>query len=145
MSPQLALAALAGLVLLATAAGLLLSTRAGRLRRTAGDVVLAGDLGVDGPLGARATLVQLSTPTCAQCPGTARLLREVAGALDGVVHLEVDLTRHPDVADRFGVLQTPTTLLVDADHRVRARIGGPPRRDALEQGLSTVLGGPRAR
>ena len=51
----------------------------------------------------------------------------------------------PHVADRFGVLQTPTTLLVDADHRVRARIGGAPRRDALDRELRTVLGGPDAR
>jgi len=57
------------------------------------------------------------------------------------VQREVDLTLHPEVADRFGVLQTPTTLLVDGDHRVRARIGGAPRPDALDRELQTVVGG----
>ncbi|GAA2752113.1 TlpA family protein disulfide reductase [Amnibacterium kyonggiense] len=145
MSPLLALAALAALVVLATALGLLHRAGAGRLRTASGDRVTAADLGAEAPLGARATLVQFSTPTCAQCPGTARLLRAVADGHEGVVHVEVDLTRRPDVADRFGVLQTPTTLLVDGGHRVRARIGGAPRRDALDRELTTVLGGDHVR
>jgi thiol-disulfide isomerase/thioredoxin len=145
VTPALALAALAALVLLATALGLVHRARLGRVRRTADDAPLVGELGTDAVLGRRATLVQLSTPTCAQCPATARLLADVAGAHDGVAHVEVDLSRHPAVADRFRVQRTPTTLLVDADRRVRARIGGPPRRDALEDELLTVLGGDRAR
>lgn len=145
MSPLLALAALAALVVLATAVGLVQRARAGRLRAGSGETIQAGHLGTAEPLGARATLVQFSTPTCAQCPGTARLLRSIADEHDGVEHVEVDLTRHPDAADRFGVLQTPTTLLVDARHRVRARIGGAPRRDALDRELLTVLGGDHVR
>ena len=144
MSPGVALTVLAALVLVATVAGLLQRTRAGRVRAASG-TVSAADLGATAAFGARATLVQFSTPTCAQCPGTARLLSGLAAEHAGVVHLEVDLTRHPDVADRFGVLQTPTTLLVDAGRSVRARIGGAPRRDALEHELRTVLGGSRAR
>lgn len=145
MSPLLAGAALVALVLLATALGLLDRARSGRLRRGSGERVSPSDVGTSAPFGARATLVQFSTPTCARCPGTARLLTELAGAHDGVVHLEVDLTRHPAVADRFGVLETPTTLLVDAERHVRARIGGAPRRDALDHELLTVLGGPHDR
>ena len=41
-------------------------------------------------------------------------------------HVEVDLTQRADLADRFRVTQTPTTLLLDADGTVRARIGGAP-------------------
>lgn len=141
MSPLVAAAALAALVVLATAVGLLQRSRAGRLKAGSGETIAPSDVGADAPFGARATLVQFSTPTCAQCPGTARLLRSIAEEHDGVVHLEVDLTRHPAVADRFGVLQTPTTLLVDGGHRVRARIGGAPRVDALDRELQTVLGG----
>lgn len=145
MSPLLAVLALAALVLLATGLGLLQRSRSGRLRAASGEAVTAEQLGIAAPLGTRATLVQFSTPTCAQCPGTARLLAGIAAEHDGVAHLEVDLTRHPDVADRFAVLQTPTTLLVDADRRIRARIGGAPRRADLGSELETVLGGPRAR
>lgn len=145
MSPLVAVAALAALVVLATALGLLQRTRSGRPRAGSGDTVLPEHLGTAQALGARATLVQFSTPTCAQCPGTARLLRSLAEEHDGVVHLEVDLTRHPEAADRFGVLQTPTTLLVDAGHCVRARIGGAPRRDALDRELLTLIGGDHAR
>jgi thiol-disulfide isomerase/thioredoxin len=145
MSPLVAVAALAALVVLATALGVLQRARTGRVRTASGEAVTAEQLGTAEALGGRATLVQFSTPTCAQCPGTARLLRGVAAEHDGVAHLEVDLTRHPDVADRFAVLQTPTTLLVDADHRVRARIGGAPRRAELDRELGNVLGGTRVR
>lgn len=140
MSPLAALASLAALVVLAAALGLLQRSRAGRLRAASGSVT-PELIGTTEALGSRATLVQFSTPTCAQCPGTARLLGSIAEEHDGVVHLEVDLTLHPEVADRFGVLQTPTTLLVDGDHRVRARIGGAPRPDALDRELQTVVGG----
>lgn len=142
MSPPVAAAALAALVLLATAVGLLQRARAGAVRSGAGTVA---DLGPAAPLGPRATLVQFSTPTCALCPGTARLLTALAAEHPGVVHLEIDLARRPELADRFGVLQTPTTLLVDGRRRVRARIGGAPRPDALARELHTVLGGDRAR
>ncbi|MBW4041845.1 MAG: thioredoxin family protein [Acidobacteria bacterium] len=145
MSPLLAVAALAALVVLATGLGLLARARAGRLRSGSGDRILPEQLGTTQPLGARATLVQFSTPTCAQCPGTARLLRAIAEEHDGVVHVEVDLTRHPEAADRFGVLQTPTTLLVDGGHRVRGRIGGAPRRDALDRELLALIGGGHVR
>lgn len=143
MSPLLAVATLAGVVVLATVLGMLQRSRAGRLRSASG-AVTALQIGTTEALGKRATLVQFSTPTCARCPGTARLLRGIADELDGVTHIEVDLTRHPEVADRFNVLQTPTTLLIDGRHRVRARIGGSPRRDALDRELDHVLGGDHA-
>lgn len=143
VSPLLALLVLVVLVALTTAVGVVLRARAGRAVAGSAERIAPADLGGVAPFGTRATLVQFSTPTCAQCPGTARLLRGVAGRHEGVEHLEVDLARHPEVADRFGVLQTPTTLLLDAGHRVRARIGGAPRPEALETELETVLGGSR--
>jgi thiol-disulfide isomerase/thioredoxin len=145
VSPLLALVALVVLVVLATGLGLLHRARAGRLVQGSGAILGPADVGTTDAFGERATLVQFSTPTCAQCPGTARLLRGVAEQHSGVVHLEVDLTLHPEVADRFGVLQTPTTLLVDAGRRVHARIGGAPRLDALDRELQTVLGGDHVR
>lgn len=109
MSPLIALVALLALIVVATALGVLQRGRAGRVRRGSGATLVPEDVGATAAFGTRATLVQFSTPTCAQCPGTARLLRDLAEQHPGVVHLEVDLTRHPEVADRFGVLQTPTT------------------------------------
>jgi thiol-disulfide isomerase/thioredoxin len=145
VSPLLALVALVALVVLATGLGLLHRARAGRVVQGSGAVLSPAAIGTTEAFGERATLVQFSTPTCARCPGTARLLTGIAAQHAGVVHIEVDLTRHPEVADRFGVLQTPTTLLVDAARRVHARIGGAPRPDALDRELQTVLGGTRAR
>ncbi len=78
-------------------------------------------------LGAAATLVQFSTAYCSRCPSTARQLAAIAADYAGVRHVEVDLTGRPDLADRFHVLQTPTTLILDARGAATARIGGVPR------------------
>ena len=93
------------------------------------------ELGSASVLGERATLLQFSTQFCSICPGTARLLKTVAEASDSVTHVEVDLSDRPDLANRFAVLQTPTTLILDADGVPRARIGGAPRRQFLEEHL----------
>lgn len=88
-------------------------------------------------LGRRATLVQLSTEFCSRCPSAARQLASIADEYDGVRHVEVDITNRADLADRFRVLQTPTTLILGADGTSAARIGGVPRghevRDLLDR------------
>ncbi|MEZ5190998.1 MAG: thioredoxin family protein [Schumannella sp.] len=121
--------ALAGLVALATLLGLLWRASQGRVRLAAGAVT-----GVE--LGGRATLLQLSTEVCAPCRATARVL----GALSthDVRHVEVDIAHRPDLVDRFNVLQTPTTLILDRDGVVRARIGGAVRRDVVAAELEKV-------
>jgi hypothetical protein len=128
----------AALALVATALGLLWRTTTGRARRARGPLVHPAELGSD-ELGARATLLQLSTPLCAQCPPTARLLAAEAAARPGVLHLEVDVSERTAIAHRFQVLQTPTTLLLDAEGRVRGRIGGRPRPDTLARELDLLL------
>ena len=47
----------------------------------------------------------------------------------------------PDLAHRFNVLQTPTTLLLDGSGVVRARIGGAPKPVELEASLAAILNG----
>jgi hypothetical protein len=131
----------AALVLAASVLGLLWRTTTGRARRVRGPVVRPHELGADA-LGARATLLQLSTPMCTQCGPTARLLGAEAAARPGVLHLEVDVSERLGLADRFQVLQTPTTLLLDADGRVRGRIGGRPRPDLLARELDLLLESP---
>jgi hypothetical protein len=55
---------------------------------------------------------------------TARVYKELEQHSDGILHIEVDITNRLDVAKEFNVLQTPTTLVLDAGGRVTSRIGG---------------------
>lgn len=91
-------------------------------------------------LGERATLLQFSTEMCARCPGVHRALGEIAATRPGVVHLDVDLTHRPDIAQHFHVLQTPTTFLIDRDGVIRSRFGGAPSRHVVELELDRVSG-----
>src|SRR5215207_11243661 len=101
----------------------------------------AFDLDLDATaLGDRATLVQFSTEFCTGCRPTARQLSAVAGDYDGVRHVEIDLTHRADLAARFAVLQTPTTLILGADGALTARIGGVPRLGAVRHHLDTLTG-----
>ena len=139
-----ALGILLGLVAVVTAAGVAWRATTGRVRRTrGGEAVRAADVGVE-EFGPRATLLQFSTDFCAPCRTTARVLGVTADQLDGVRHVEVDLTRRPELAGRFGILQTPTTLVLDASGAVRARIGGAARPDAVRATLHTILGSDHA-
>jgi hypothetical protein len=56
-----------------------------------------------------------------------------------VRHIEIDVADRPDLAAKFNVLQTPTTLILDARGAVRARIGGAVRRDVVEAELHRML------
>lgn len=139
MSPVLAAVSIILLLIVAVVTGVVLRRRDGSARRHVRDgVVTSTQLGAE--LAARATLVQFSTEVCARCPAVRRLLGEVAGTHPGVAHVEVDLTRRPDLAQRFRVLQTPTTLVLDAGGTVRARFGGAPTRAAVERELAHLIG-----
>jgi thiol-disulfide isomerase/thioredoxin len=123
-------AALIGLVAVATVLGLVWRASQGRVTAGRGSVS-----GIE--LGADATLLQLSSAVCAPCRATARVLRTLH--TDAVRHIEVDVADRPDLAARFNVLQTPTTLILDAGGDVRARIGGAVRRDVVEAELHRML------
>ncbi len=140
MNPSLVVAALVALVALATAVGAVQRTRSGRVRAGTGrDPVRADDLpGVAG-LGDAATLLQFSTEVCAPCRATHRILDGVARELRGVSHVDLDLTDRPDLANRFHIMQTPTTLILDRRGVVQARIGGAPRPAELRAELDRVL------
>lgn len=92
-------------------------------------------------LGAQATLLQFSTEMCSRCPGVHRTLGTIAAERDGVVHLDVDLTHRPDIANHFHVLQTPTTLILDRHGVVQTRFGGTPARRVIELELERVTAG----
>jgi thiol-disulfide isomerase/thioredoxin len=122
--------ALVGLVVAATALGLLWRASQGRVHAASGRVDNV-------ELGGRATLLQLSSEVCAPCRATARVLEGLSS--DDIRHIEIDIADRPDLAARFNVLQTPTTLILDAHGAVLSRIGGAVRRDVVAAELDRVL------
>jgi len=131
---------LVALVAVATALGLVWRSQQGRIRRTeGGDVIRASDLPGVARLARGATLLQFSTEVCAPCRATHVVLGDVASSRSDVEHVDLDLTHRPDLASRFRIMQTPTTLILDRKGVVRARIGGAPRRDAVTHELERIL------
>lgn len=135
MDPIAALAVAGALLVGSLALGFVWHARDGRRRAGRGEVVDAADAGELGP---RATLVQFSTEMCARCPQMRRMLGQVAGQHDGVLHADIDLTHRTDLASKYRVLQTPTTFLVDGTGTVRARFNGVPRRADVEEALGAL-------
>ncbi|TFC97804.1 MULTISPECIES: thioredoxin family protein [Cryobacterium] len=147
MDPIIALSLVLALVAGATVLGLVWQARQGRAAvivpgapAAQGTPLTQADVGSPVPFGANGTLVQFSTDHCARCPGTHVLLAGLARQRPGVAHVDVDLTHRRDLANRFGILQTPTTLILDGTGRVRARIGGVPNGADLLQQLDHLTG-----
>lgn len=91
-------------------------------------------------LGERATLLQFSSAFCAPCRATRRVLGEVATAVPGVAHVELDAEQHLDLVRRLHIARTPTTLVLDARGAEVSRATGAPSRDAVLGTLGRVLG-----
>lgn len=122
-----------------TVLGLVHRALNGRVRRSSGrEIVRAKEIGVTA-LGSKATLLQFSSEVCAPCRTTNRVLSVLASEHFTVKHVDLDLTRRPDLAARFSVLQTPTTLILDGRGAVRARIGGAPRPETVRLELDRIL------
>ena len=134
---------------LATAFGLYRAARDGRFRGThdvrgaaqtdAPEVSVLHDTDIAHELGERATLLQFSSAFCAPCRATRRVLADVAQAVPGVVHVEVDAEHHLELVRRLGVLRTPTTLILDAQGREVSRAAGAPKRDEVIATLGRVI------
>lgn len=140
MDPLAIALILGGLVTLSTGAGLVLRSREGRLRRVANlTVVTPSELGTGIHFGPTATLLQFSTEFCTKCPGTRAYLGSVAATHPGVDHVEVDITNRQDLANKYKIMQTPTTFILDDTGAVAARIGGAPRPDAVSAALDIAL------
>ncbi|MDR7252066.1 thiol-disulfide isomerase/thioredoxin [Nocardioides sp. BE266] len=93
---------------------------------------------VGGTLGERATLVQFSSAFCAPCRATRRVLGEVVGLVDGVTHVEIDAEHHLDATRAFGILRTPTTVVLDGAGQEVTRATGAPTRAQVLSALGTV-------
>lgn len=95
-------------------------------------------LGITGPLGERATLLQLSSGFCAPCRAARGLLARVAETAPGVRHVDIDVAHHPELAARLTITQTPTVLLLGPDGAVLARHDGVPRLAAVRELLDRL-------
>jgi thiol-disulfide isomerase/thioredoxin len=85
--------------------------------------------------GARATFVQFSSAFCAPCRATRRVLHDVAQAVPGVAHVEVDAELHLALVRELGIHRTPTTLVLDASGREVGRATGQPTTAHVVQAL----------
>jgi thiol-disulfide isomerase/thioredoxin len=130
MSPVLYLLAL---VAAATTLGIVWKRSQGRVRQATGE---AREFVTSG---AKITLLQFSTEVCAPCAATRTVLEKIAEDSDAVSHVDLDVTHRSDLAARFNVLQTPTTLILDANGAVKARIGGAVRRDVITREVDRLL------
>lgn len=133
------------LLLVGLAAGFWWRARTGRAKlvRT-GELVDLGKLKATksgkpvSSFGKNATLLQFSTEICSICVATARLYKDLEKATPGLKHIEVDITHRMDLAAHFGIMQTPTTLILDRHGMVKARIGGAPRQNVIAEELSKL-------
>jgi thiol-disulfide isomerase/thioredoxin len=132
---------LVGVLVVSTLLGVIWRTRQGRVRAVAGTDSLLPTLRELGETaGERATLLQFSSAFCAPCRATKQILRDVAAAVPGVRHVEVDAESHLDVVRRLNILKTPTTLVLDADGRVTKRASGQPRKEHILAALDNAVG-----
>jgi thiol-disulfide isomerase/thioredoxin len=139
-----ALGLMAALVAVCAVAGLFWRSRQGRITVISASLaeqpLTPADVASEQAFGTEATLVQFSTEFCARCPATSVLLGSVAVARPGVVHIDVDVTHRRDLAARFSIMQTPTTLILDSTGKVRARVGGAPSRSGIDHHLDNLTG-----
>ena len=124
-----------GLVLLSTGLGFAHRALTGRARQ----LRVAIDLPEEVVLGADATLLQFSTEVCSPCRATHTVLDDLARERDGLRHVDLDITHRGDLAAKYNIMQTPTTLILDSTGTVRARIGGAARRDTVIAELDRIL------
>lgn len=120
-----------GVLGVATALGLLWRARTGRFTSARADDRL-GPADIGTALGSGATFVQLSAEVCAPCRATAAALGALAAERPDLAHVELDAAGRMDLVRRFGVLRTPTVLVLDGGGAVRGRLtGGTSRAQAL--------------
>lgn len=142
----------------ATGLGVWLRTREGRIREEprpvsdnapsvaleaaeppdhGGEVLTAEVLGTD--LGARATMVQFSSPFCQPCKATKLILQDVSETLPGVAQIEINAETNLDLVRSLGIRRTPTVLILDQSGAIRKRAVGQPRKLDLLAAVAAVV------
>jgi thiol-disulfide isomerase/thioredoxin len=132
------------LVAVATAAGLIWKARTGTAKKIhSGEVINLAEIRAtkDGKpvteFGERVTFLQFSSEFCSQCAQTARLFHELETQHSDILHVEVDITDRLDLANKFNILQTPTTLVLDKNGVVTSRIGGAAKTQTIQDELGS--------
>ncbi len=144
MSTESRLALVSAIVAAAVLVGVIWKLTSGKAKRIRDglqvDLAELGALKNGQPVtafGDRITFLQFSSEFCSQCVQTARILGELEQQSDDVLHLEVDITNRLDLANKYNILQTPTTLVLDRRGIVKSRIGGAPKAATLESEIGT--------
>jgi hypothetical protein len=78
-----------------------------------------------------------SSPAPSAAPAAPR--GEVAAAVPGVRHVEVDAEQHLELVRRLGILKTPTTLVLDRHQAVTERAAGLPRKEHVLAALERAV------
>jgi thiol-disulfide isomerase/thioredoxin len=89
--------------------------------------------------GKKVTFLQFSSEFCAACRQTARLYSELEQVHPEILHIEVDITNRIDLANKFNILQTPTTLVLDANGKVTSRIGGAVKQQTIQDEIGSFV------
>lgn len=124
--------------------GAIWAVRTGRARKiTSGEVVDLAELQAykNGfpvtEFGKRVTFLQFSSEFCTSCRQTARALAELEQQTPDMLHIEIDITNRVDLANKFKILQTPTTFVLDAKGRITSRIGGAAKTQTIKDELGS--------
>lgn len=129
--------AVIGVLALASAFGLWRQRTDGRVRviapaeESAAQAAAPSPFAAFGPMGEHATIVQFSATVCAPCRAAKVIAGEVAQQVSGVTHVEINAEDNMELVKEFGIMRTPTILVLDGQGRLSARIAGVPRRDEL--------------
>lgn len=151
-----------GVLVLATALGLWWRARNGRYVAVPARVVDAAaeatDAGVDAgrddrvtaaeigaPLGSGVTFLQFSSEVCAPCRRARVVLGQLAAERPEIAHVELGVEDHLGLVRRFGVMRTPTVLLLDPHGVVVGRLSGAMDRRHALAALESCPGGISAR
>ena len=137
--------ALGGLVLLAFTLGILLIAISGKARRIKnGEQVELFEIRATKngkpvtKFGEKTTLLQFSSDFCSSCKQTSTLLGEIEKSREGLLHIDLDITDRLDLAKTFGILKTPTILILNSRGVVISRIVGAPKLTTIESELGRL-------
>lgn len=144
MSVEVRLILIASLILLAALIGVVWKASTGKAKKVSSEHrVNLAELGAvkNGQpvtsLTTKVTFLQFSSDYCVYCGPTARMFEELEKADSNVTHLEVNITNRLDLANKYNVLQTPTTLVLDRKGFVKSRIGGAPKQQTVIDQIGT--------